>query len=89
MQTPQDEEYPWADDNDNDAPLYHVEAERTGLSTNFTTVSEKTNNPHRRWCIIVVGRQGTAIAYLLAKKPRCKMASIRVSWTPVHHADVN
>ena len=28
--------------------------------------------------MIVVGRQGTAMPYLLAKKPRCKTASMRV-----------
>ena len=43
MQLSQDEEYPWVDDNDNDVPLHHAEAEWTSLSTNFTTVSEKAN----------------------------------------------
>jgi hypothetical protein len=44
MQSSQDEEYPWIDNNDNDAPSsHHAEAEWTSLSTNFTTVSEKTH----------------------------------------------
>jgi hypothetical protein len=43
MQSSQDEEYPWVDDNNNNAPLHHAEAEWTSLSTNFTTVSDKAN----------------------------------------------
>ena len=39
--------------------------------------------------IITVGRQGTAMAYLLEKKPRCKRVSMRASRTPVHRVDVN
>jgi len=35
MQTSQDDESPWVDDND--APLHHAEAEWASLSTNFTT----------------------------------------------------
>lgn len=34
MQSSQDEQYPWVDDNDKDAPSYHVEIEWTNLSTN-------------------------------------------------------
>lgn len=44
MQPSQDDEYPWVDDNDNDVPLHHAEAEWTSLSTNFTTVSERTDS---------------------------------------------
>ncbi|KAH9022309.1 hypothetical protein EDB85DRAFT_2293221 [Lactarius pseudohatsudake] len=35
MQSSQDEESPWVEDDN--APLHHAEAEWTGLSTNFTT----------------------------------------------------
>ena len=41
MQTSQDDESPWVDDND--APLHHAETEWASLSTNFTTVREKPN----------------------------------------------
>ncbi len=39
MQSPQDEESPWVEDNE--APLHHAEAEWAGLSTGFTNVRER------------------------------------------------
>ena len=41
MQSSQDDESPWVDDND--VPLHHAETEWASLTTNFTTVREKPN----------------------------------------------